>query len=143
MKPWIPRLHAKQIEMFNSKRPFVLFNGGRAFSFAARFFHYMKKTHVIHDQFTGKYFREENPGQHLPSAPTERQADFYTPEEAQTITLEYYQPGAQFEVREGSASAYMAFLGRRGGRVNSPAKAKANRRRARRPRPNRQPSAAT
>lgn len=117
--------------------------GGMSHINAIHRLHAMKKTHVIQDLPTGKFFTEIHPGSHKPEAEDERHADFYTKEEADAITAAHYMPGDLFAIREGGASAYMAFLGRRGGRTMSPAKVKANKRRSRRKRPGRQPSAAT
>lgn len=95
----------------------------------------MKRTHIIQDVANGLYFREVNPGDHKPTA-TEQEADFYSVEEAQAIIAKHYAPPPEglmhYNLREGSASAYMRWMGRRGGRVVTDAKRKANRKRTRR-----------
>lgn len=98
----------------------------------------MKHTHIIQDIATGLYFREVNPGDHQPTA-AEHDADFYDIPKAQAIVALHYAgqwaeipPEKLYIIREGPASAYMSWMGRRGGRVVSDAKRKANRKRARR-----------
>lgn len=98
----------------------------------------MKRTHIIQDVATLLYFREVSPGDHQPTA-TEQEADFYSKEDANAIVAKFYAgktgpDGFLCGIREGSASAYMRWLGRRGGKVMTDAKRKANRRRPRRKR---------
>lgn len=79
---------------------------------------------------SGLFFTEVSPGTHQPVAETEEKADFYTEDQAKFIASAY--TGAT--VRQGSAGAYTAFLGRLSGRIMTHAKRRANRERARKPR---------
>jgi hypothetical protein len=94
----------------------------------------VKRTHVIKENISGLYVREFHHQVHLPNA-DEQHADFYTAEEAAAIVerLKGWAPNkpADYEIKEGSISNYMRWLGRRSAKVMTPRKRKAQAKRAR------------
>lgn len=87
----------------------------------------MKQTHMIRDKASGLYFRKElEASRPLPSVPR-NEADLFSHEDALAWGSDHYNDLNKCEVLEATATEYMAFIGRMGGRKTSLKKQRSSR----------------
>lgn len=82
---------------------------------------------MIRDKASGLYFRKDlEASRPIPSVPR-NEADLFSHEDALAWAGEHYNNVSKCEVIEATATEYMAFIGRMGGRKTSPKKQRAAR----------------